>query len=317
MEDKNFTTFERQIEILKSRDLVFISEEFAVRALRRYGYYNIINGYKDPYTEIIDGEEHYKKGVTFERIYSLYCLDRQIRNTVLDAMLEVEDTLRTATAHTIAEAFSAEQSLYLKRTNYRSGNSRNGEFPIDQILHKFNKIALDRNEPFKHYRETYNNVPPWILVKGASFGNIANFIKLQKHQQKDRIISLVYDFPIQIIHNIPAIRDLFMDTIFVCLDFRNIAAHGGRTYNHSGKSQFRYNPILHDRMCLTPADYRNGKGHSDLQSLVTALTLFDNSAPLLKLQTGIDFYYGKHLEKYPEDENYLSKYLSLNHLRIE
>lgn len=60
MLDKNFTTFEEQINILKNRNLKFTSEESALTALKRYGYYNIINGYKDPYVDIIDDKEHYK-----------------------------------------------------------------------------------------------------------------------------------------------------------------------------------------------------------------------------------------------------------------
>ena len=40
LKDKNFTTFEEQIKILKGRKLTFINEEGAIDALRRYGYYN-------------------------------------------------------------------------------------------------------------------------------------------------------------------------------------------------------------------------------------------------------------------------------------
>lgn len=40
--DKGFTTFERQIEILKERGLIIENDEAAMDALKRYGYYNII-----------------------------------------------------------------------------------------------------------------------------------------------------------------------------------------------------------------------------------------------------------------------------------
>ena len=99
--DKGFTTFEQQIKILKGRNLKFVSEETALIALRREGYYSIINGYKDPYVEIVDEKEMYREGVTFEQIYSLYSMDRQIRGRLMDAMLEFESNLRTAVAHTI------------------------------------------------------------------------------------------------------------------------------------------------------------------------------------------------------------------------
>ena len=55
--DKDFTTFEEQVKILKRRGLKFTSEETALKALQRFGYYSIINGYKDPYVDIIAGKE--------------------------------------------------------------------------------------------------------------------------------------------------------------------------------------------------------------------------------------------------------------------
>lgn len=313
MEDKNFTSFERQIEILKSRKLTIVDEESALRSLRKYGYYNIINGYKDPYVESNASGESYKAGVTFEQIYALYTLDRNLRNIVMDAMLEVEDTLKTATAHIIAEAFSADQREYLKRTNYRTGKPINdsGDYTIDPLFRKFHKIMNDNTHPVKHYRETYHNVPPWILLKEASFGNIVNFIKLQKGPQKRKIISLVYNVPVSLVSANQDLYNLFMDTLFVCLDFRNRAAHGGRIYNFQSKSEFRYNRILHNTLSISPALYRQGRGHTGLPTLYVSLNFFDNPAPQIKLKTGIDFYVNRYLEKFPSEQEYLSKFLDL------
>lgn len=312
MKDKNFTTFEQQIEILKKRNLKFGSEETALKALQRFGYYNIINGYKDPYIETVDGNERYKDGVTFEQIYSLYKFDREIRNKLLDAMLEIEDNLKTAVAHTIAEAFTADQSLYMDRRNYRLGKMRdNNLYQLDEILYKFNKIANDDVQPIKHYRETYHNIPPWILLKGASFGNVVNFIKLQKSQQKDRIISLVYDIPLGFVQSHGDIKDFFMDTLFVCLDYRNRAAHGGRVYNFETKSTFRYTPSLHSNVNISEADYRTGQGKTGLPILANAIKYFGDKNPFITLCSGLEFFMNEHCEVFPDDKEYLSKYIKI------
>lgn len=141
LEDKEFTTFEQQIKILKNRKLTFCNVEMANHLLRRFGYYNIINGYKEPFIDIIDGEEVYKKGVSFEQIFSLYCMDRKLRTHVMASMLEVEDTLRTAVAHTIGEAFTAEEAKYLKKENYRSGKKRIGNILPKCIDEKINNLV--------------------------------------------------------------------------------------------------------------------------------------------------------------------------------
>lgn len=197
MQDKKFTTFERQIEILKDRGLLFPNEETAHLAFRRYGYYNIINGYKDAYVEIVDGKEVYKQPTSFEQVLSLYHLDRKLRIGVMDSMLEIEDCLRNAMAHVLGESFTEQRSEYLNRTHFRPGKPRkSGEYPLDSIIRKLNNISkADDIPPIKQHREIYENIPPWVLLKGASFGVLVNFLKLFRGTEKVKVVSLMLDFP--------------------------------------------------------------------------------------------------------------------------
>lgn len=50
-EPQEFTTINQQIDLLKSRILIFKSEKNAKIILESYGYYEIINGYKNFYVE--------------------------------------------------------------------------------------------------------------------------------------------------------------------------------------------------------------------------------------------------------------------------
>lgn len=311
--DKNFTTFEEQIDILKKRKLKFGSEETAISVLRRFGYYNVINGYKDLYVIKEADSEVYKDGTSFEQIFSLYSMDRDIRSAIMESMEEIEDNLRSAIAHTIAESFTAEEKEYLARNNYKIGKKRNnGVYQLDDILIKFNKIRNDNIEPMKHARETYGNVPPWILLKGASFGNLVNFTKLLKRKEKNRVISLMYDMPVNLISNIPDLKNIFMDTLFVCLDYRNAAAHNKRVYNLETNATFRFNHIIHDRVGITEADYRAGKGKSGIPILLSALSLMDNLTPLLQAVVRINYAVEKHCNDYQSDKNALNDLLSLH-----
>lgn len=309
---KKFTTFDQQVERLKSRGLIFHSEDNGIKALRQFGYYNIINGYKEHYIEVDDGKEKYKDGVSFEQIFSLYRLDRTIRSTIMAAMLEIEDNLKTAMAHVIAETFSSKEELYLLKKNFNLGKKREGKYQLDDIFNKFEKIKNDNSQPFKHYRDNYNNIPPWILFKGASFGNMVNFLKLQKADMKNKVISLIYGFPVTLIQEFPELKSLFMDTIFMCLEYRNIAAHGGRTYNYIPKSSFRYNPLLHSKADISEADYRRGKGKHGIPILLTALSYFDNSTMVLNLKCELIFFTKKHCDKYPMDTDYLSEFIPIS-----
>lgn len=308
MIEKDFTTFEEQVQLLKDRNLKFVSEETALNALRRFGYYSIINGYNDPYVQKINGEDHYN-GATFEQIYSLYTLDRNVRNEVMNAMQEVEDILRTAVAHTLAQDFSADQNLYLKPSNFRTGAKRKSGFKRDDILNKFDKITKDDAQPFKHYREKYGNIPPWILLKGASFGNLVNFIKLLKGKQKNNVIAMVYGVPVSLVESYDEIKNLFMDTLFVCLDFRNRAAHGGRIYNYESDARFRYSKILHENANISSEEYRLGEGHTGLYILSKAIKIFEYDHPAILIEASMDYFKDQHCSIYPDDKDYIGIYL--------
>ena len=47
MNTKPFLTIDKQIELLEQRGLLFQNKEAAKKDLLSYGYYEIINGYKD------------------------------------------------------------------------------------------------------------------------------------------------------------------------------------------------------------------------------------------------------------------------------
>ena len=56
------TTVERQVEILKERGLVVENTEFAIKALKKIGYFRF-KGYYLPYYE---SKDKFKNGVTFD-----------------------------------------------------------------------------------------------------------------------------------------------------------------------------------------------------------------------------------------------------------
>lgn len=72
---------------IKKKELLFENENQARVILKKENYYNVINGYKDLFIEEQKDDEKFKKGVTFEEIYSLYEFDREIRIIFLKYIL--------------------------------------------------------------------------------------------------------------------------------------------------------------------------------------------------------------------------------------
>ena len=114
MDKIRFTTSCDQLDLLQKKQLVINDKKLSYDHLETYGYYNIINSYKDPYIHIENGEKIYNKDISFEQIFSLFTLDHNLRNAIMAAMLDLEEHLRAVTAEVIAASFGTDHHSYLK-----------------------------------------------------------------------------------------------------------------------------------------------------------------------------------------------------------
>ena len=266
----------------------------------------IINGYKNIFLENSNPDK-FQEGTTFEAIFTLYELDSRLRNTTMIAMQNIEANLRTIVAYTIAENFGYLESDYLVRTNYKDGKKySDGTYKLDQLLNKFSKIINDDTQPFKHYREVHGNCPPWILLKGTTFGNLINFIKLQKSEIKRIIISRFFGIPVDIIKQNDDLTILFMDMLFLFRAYRNRAAHGGRIFNYRpNEAHIRYTTLIHPQIEITTTDYKKGYGKNDWAILISCSALIDNKIPLLNLKSTLEEFVNTFSKVYPNKEERL------------
>lgn len=240
MNTLEYLSIDKQIEKLKSQHLNFEDENRAKTLLMTHGYYNIIHGYREPYIFINDnGKKQYLDGVTFEQIYNLFVFDLTIRDSIMISMIDMEDHLKAIVSDIIGSSFGIDYQQYLDRNNYRDKYVSNPKFSRNEILYTLTKSAMySKKEPIKHYREKYNNVPPWILFKDTYFATLVNLIRCFKKSERDILVKRLYGNKITS-ENIDSYKDFMSDTLFMCLDYRNRTAHGGRIYNYIPGSTLR------------------------------------------------------------------------------
>ncbi|WP_251900627.1 Abi family protein [Lactococcus lactis] len=315
MDTKPFTKLEHQITLLSSRKLLFLDEEAAYKVLSTYGYYEIVNGYKDV---ILDkdpahqGKDVFVEGSTFEQLFSLFKMDKSIANAVSKTMHDIELHLRTAVAYTIADNYSADYEQYSHPDNFLRGkikfNSRRGknESERDGLLRKLNKIKEDDIQPYKHYREHHGNIPPWVLLKGTTFGNLITFYRLQKGNIKKEIIAMMTDIPIELVTD--DTKQMFMEMLYMFLAYRNRADHGGRIYNYqSDKYQMKYHESFHSRIEISKTSFKRGNGRIGLDVLLAAVSWFSTHGnPFQDLGLSIYGCLRDHLRKFPMDSEFIN-----------
>ena len=88
---KIFKTLDEQIEILKSKGLVFEDELKAKEVLFRENYF-FINGYRHLFMKSFK-DSTFICGTTFEELYSAFQFDRNLRNIMFKHLLIVENNV--------------------------------------------------------------------------------------------------------------------------------------------------------------------------------------------------------------------------------
>lgn len=302
METFDYTTVEEQIAKLKSQNLIISDEAAAKVALTIYGYSNLIKSYCEPYTIIIDGQRQYRNGVTFDQLYSLYILDKNLRNAVMASMLDLEEHIKATAAEVIAKSFGTHPDEYLNFRNYSNRRKRKKHFTLTGILDTLNKTLNTGKDPIHHYKTVHEIVPPWILFKSIYFTTIVNFVDLFKTQQKNEMFNNLYD--LDNLHlSEESGRMLMMDTLFICLDYRNTAAHGGRTYNHQSDNKLRAENIFG----IEPDGIAPGFGQ-----FLFLLRLLRYKNPFLYLDSVLSSEVNRHCSQFPQDVTYLGQILNMN-----
>lgn len=301
---KPFSDINKQLSILKSRNLTISNDNFARNSLMRYGYYEIVNGYKTFLLDSSSDTDQYKDGATFKELIDLYDLDKNIRSAVMLATLEIELSLRTAIAYTLSEAFGVREQEYLNFRNFIQGESfeeygrRTNE--RSAMLNILNGILNRDVEPLNHYRNNHGHIPPWILMKETSFGNLKHIFKLLKGPQKKKVISICYGIDIGEVNDNHIA--LFKDSLALINAFRNRAAHNGRIFNFKPeKYPIRYNPIFHPHNGFSEASYRKENGKNDLYTLYKVLEMFENFNAKFNLEFYLSYHIGRHCKESPND----------------
>lgn len=240
---KEFKTIEELVELLASRNVR--TDDDTARALRRDGYYAIVNGYKDTFLDReamrSSDDDVYKDGTTFRQIYDLFPFDRDMRNAVFPYLTMAESVMKNAVVYAFCER-NPKVDAYLDRSSYTSardmlvpegfkGNkaAEHGRNMSDLMRRLNGKLRPSEHmRPFiRHYPESYGAVPLWVLQNDLTFGNVSHFYQLQKRGVQNgacRVVAEVAGHGRRI-----GARSL-LRAFAVLSGFRNICAHEDRFY---------------------------------------------------------------------------------------
>ena len=237
-----FKTLREQINILRSRNLTITKEnESKVKnLLLRSSYYDVVNGYG---SFLQDTANHFFDEATFDELYAIYMYDKNIKSVFFRKIEKAESVIRASVAYHFSRNHQETWS-YLDSNNFK-----NDPLEVSKLTSKISGIVQKQNKykgnAIKHYMETYNEVPLWVLVNFIDFGTLKTFFKLMKDIDKIAVVDNVnglYKKNYGILLNLtPSIFESYLENIN---DVRNIVAHDNRLLKFRLRRQAKNNRIV-------------------------------------------------------------------------
>lgn len=260
MDNKKFMTYKEQIDFLKNeKQLIIDDSSKALMLLKRHSYFALINGYKYPFKRQ-DGL--YKKNTTLDDIYALYCFDNKIRYIIIQNIMDVEIHIKSLMSYSFAYKFGESEPSYLEANNYNYDNKKY-QSDIDDFIIKLTNIVNDyKSSPYmKHQKENHGNIPPWVIIKALTLGNISKMYSFQKPSIQTMISK-------EFVGVTEGDLTKFLDLL---TRFRNVCAHNERLFDYRYNKGSINNMAVHHELCIPNRKNNYIKGKSDLFAVLITL----------------------------------------------
>lgn len=246
---KEYKTNEELINFLKQKNIIFKNENEALNIINKYGYYSIINSYKQIFK---NSDGSYKENVSFEEIYSLFIFDKNIKHIFLKYILEIELIIRNLLGNQISKVYGI--------NGYLNVNKLDNKVKLEtreKIIEKINKSineSYGMHNAITHYKDKYGFIPPFVLVKILTFGVISSYYGILKQSDKQAISKYF------------KISDNELKGLLKCLTtIRNKSAHSDLLFCYRDKQTLSFKKIN--------SNYKNKDNTTNLYMVIKLLTL--------------------------------------------
>lgn len=254
---KPFLTYEQQlIKLRDEKHIVITDETETLCKLQQVGYYSLVSGYKHLFR--IPAQKIYKNGTAFEELVSLYEFDEALRELFLHYLLHIERHIRSLLSYYFTEKYGEAQSAYLLKTNYNY--VRKHQQGIDRLVYELQKLTLTTQHSYIAYqRNTYHNVPLWVLVNALTFGTLSKMY-----------FFFPFDLQSKVSKNFAHVNEKQLGQFLtVMTKFRNVCAHNERLFSYRAKDAIP-DMELHSKLGISKECSLYQCGKSDLFAVVIA-----------------------------------------------
>lgn len=257
MAAKIFKTIDEQIEILRSKGMVFEDYDKAREILLRENYF-FLNGYRSPF--LMNGTKRFIEGTTFEELYSLFTFDRFFRNIIFKNVLIVENNYKSIYSYVLSKKYGYKEKDYLNINNFDRSKEKNSQ--INDLLRKLKRqIRINgyQHQATSHYINNYGYIPMWVGVKVLSFGLMSELFTILKSEDRKEIADYYNLSP-----------DKIENYMSILANYRNLCAHEDILFNHETQKTIA-DTTFHLQLGIPKVDGEYIYGKHDIFALLIIL----------------------------------------------
>lgn len=224
---KEYKNSNELLHYIISKGVSVNNKEDALNKIRTYSYYSIINTYKNVFKNT---NNEYKKNVSFEEIFSLFEFDKNLRSIFLKYSLEIEMILKSLLAETISSRYGTQD--YLIKENF---DDTVNEIIITEsinIIEEEIKKQNGKHEAVTHYVNEYGFIPPFVLTKILTLGELSRLYAMLKQPDRQNISK-----------NFKLSDKVLKQIIINMTMIRNICAHNDRLFSFHSKFRISFKYI--------------------------------------------------------------------------
>ena len=249
MKDKKFLTYNQQIKHLRDQKLIICSGVEDKKILCKSGYFNLINGYKMPFTCGKNPDDTYKyiKGTSISHFYALKEFDDDLRYLLFKYLSKVEEEIRAFAAYKFDEVNKKSGAAWFEIQAYDPNCDVSTIVAL--ISKAYAEISRSKQMYVKFHLDSHKLIPTWVLLKIIRLATFIDFIRHSKDGVRQSLCDLYS------IKNARGYNDysLLINSLHWIRDIRNMCAHNERIYSCVRKN----GRIKESYLYTLPSTYRN------------------------------------------------------------
>ncbi|KPX79110.1 Abi family protein [Pseudomonas amygdali] len=235
---KPFLDYPELTDILINRKMIVEDVARAARKIEQIGYYHLSGyWYLARSYSLIDGKhkivhENFRNGTSFNAVFKLYLLDKNLRVEFFNAIERIEIFLRTVIAHEMGRLdplcyqnkkyFNKKYLPSLEGDCDKDDEGSNCSDWYDKWVKKVeDKVSQSKEQFIIDHKDKAKPIPIWVLVELWDFGMLSKFYSMLKRGHQDKICERFDSIPPDVIEN----------WLFNLNTIRNRCAHHSRLFN--------------------------------------------------------------------------------------